>query len=331
MRIQHTPNFLLAALLWLAAALPAQAQFVPGARQADIHNPFSNRYVSMRPGGILGSTGYNSITAFVGNWGGWGGSWGGYGQFNYGYGIPYRNYGFSYGYGSPLWGGRTFSYSVAPLYVPGQTMYGPGALRDFINGGPVGGVVQQPPLGPLPPLAADVANPQPNLPVPSNAEAREKARTWMEFGDRHFGLQDYRDAYQRYKKAAEAAPDLVEPYLLQGQTMLAVGNYEMATRLFNRALTMHPQWAQATFDLKELYARHPAAKASHMEALAAAAEKDPNNGDLMLLVGVQLYYDGQAERSLPFFRKAKELSQVDFKIPEVVPRPQADARQPQAF
>ncbi len=323
------------AVVCLPASRPAFAQFVPGVRQAEIHNPYSRRYVDMRAGGIFRRGSYSSITAFIGG----GSPWGGYGRFSYGFGVPYRNqFEYSFNYGSPYWSGgwgnSSLSVNVAPLapvVVPGEQLFGPKPLRNMLGGAP--------PLGPLTPIEIELPD-QPMPPVASNAEAREKAQTWIGFGDRHFGLQDYRDAYQRYKKASEAAPDLVEPYLLQGQAMLAIGNYELATRAFKRALTMHPDWARATFDLNEIYARHPAAKTAHMESLAAAAERDPASGDLMLLVGVQLFYDGQAERSLPFFRRAKELSQEEIPLPEIVApgkvipenvQPQQDARLPQAF
>ncbi len=40
----------------------------------------------------------------------------------------------------------------------------------------------------------------------SNAESLARARQFITYGDEHFQAQEYSEAYQRYKKAAIAAP-----------------------------------------------------------------------------------------------------------------------------
>ena len=45
--------------------------------------------------------------------------------------------------------------------------------------------------------------------------------------------------------------------------------------------------------------------------MAAAAEKEPGNGDLLFLVGVYLHFDGHADRSGPFFQAAAKLAAGD--------------------
>jgi hypothetical protein len=41
--------------------------------------------------------------------------------------------------------------------------------------------------------------------------------------------------------------------------------------------------------------------------LARAVEQDPQSADLMLLLGLQLFLDGQADRATPVFRRCEQL------------------------
>jgi tetratricopeptide (TPR) repeat protein len=161
------------------------------------------------------------------------------------------------------------------------------------------------------PLGADIVLPEPAGRAPreprvSNAAARQRAARFMELGDRHFVRGDYLDAYERYKLAVQAAPDLVEAYLRRGQALVALGSYESAVQTFKYAFTLHPDWARSDYRLDRIYGNRRDAKLRHLNALAAAAEEQPSP-ELMLLIGAQLYYDGQADRSLKFFERAKEL------------------------
>ena len=79
-------------------------------------------------------------------------------------------------------------------------------------------------------------------------------------------------------------------------------------RAINRGLEIDPRWPESGFSLDELYKDNVAAKAAHLEALAAAAEKRPNDANFLFLIGVHLYFDGQAARAAPFFRAAAQLA-----------------------
>jgi tetratricopeptide (TPR) repeat protein len=140
----------------------------------------------------------------------------------------------------------------------------------------------------------------------ANAQSEERGRKWLTIGDRYFGQQRYRQAYLRYKDAFESAPNLGEAYLRQAQSMVAVGQYESASTALQRYLRLEDELADVHFDLGDLYAGQNAAQAAHLEALAVEAENDPGNADLRLLLGMQLHFDGQAERAAPFLRQAAE-------------------------
>lgn len=314
----------------VAAFLPALGlrgdDFVPGLRQAQVHNPASPRYVDFLPqharhkhaghvikgdahhghhgpGQVhLGISGTFLSVSGYGLLGGYG--WGALGYGGYGYGC---------GAYSPI--APYYGVGLYPPILHAEPFFGvPAALR----GPAVVPIVPRPPVmilldkdkggpnaaGQAKGAAAD--KPQRRL-APSGAEARERAWKFIDYGDKHFAQQSYRTAYERYSRAAASAPDMVEAYLRQGQSLVAVGNYELAARAYKRVIKTLPDWTEAQFRLADLYGENAFAKGAHLEALAAAAEKDPANGDLMLILAMQLYYDGQAERSTAFFQRAAEL------------------------
>lgn len=238
--------------------------------------------------------------------------------FGYGgYRWPYCGYPCGYAYGGygfyrPSWVYAGYAYRpivacpIAPLEIVGAPFLAPPIVEQEL------GLALFAPEDPFA-LRRDVAfaadepaRRRLREPRVSNAASRERSWRFMEFGDRHFARGDYLQAYERYKLAVEAAPDLVEGYLRRGQSLVALGRYDLAAGTFKYAFTLHPAWAQTDYRLDRIYADRRDAKLRHVNALAAAAEDKPSP-ELMLLIGAQLYYDGQAERSLKFFQRAKEL------------------------
>ncbi len=136
----------------------------------------------------------------------------------------------------------------------------------------------------------------------ANADARARAARFFEIGDRYFDQQNYRQAYVRYDQATTAAPDMVEAQLRKGQSLIALGNYEMAARAFKMAVRSD-NWTECRLRWDEIYGKNGAAKDAHVQALATAAHNDPNNADLMLLLGMELFFDDQIPRSAKFFER----------------------------
>ena len=145
----------------------------------------------------------------------------------------------------------------------------------------------------------------------SNDDNRAKARQYLVFGDEHFKAHRYNEAHARYRKAETFAPDLAEVFARQAWTMLAMRNHARAAFAFRRALALDPLFANSGFQLDELYAEHQVLKKDMLEDLAAAAVETRDNPDLLFLIGVTLYFDGQQNRSRPFFERARELSAGD--------------------
>ncbi|HEV3024997.1 MAG TPA: hypothetical protein VGX76_21130 [Pirellulales bacterium] len=143
----------------------------------------------------------------------------------------------------------------------------------------------------------------------SNAAAVARAKEFLKFGDEHFRAQEFSNAYQRYKKAASAAPDLADAYFRQGFSLLALGSYPSACKAFLRGLKLEPDWAASKFRLDELYGANRLAKTNQLDRLAEAAGDEPHNARLMFLLGIELFFDGQGQRARKFFVRAGDLGE----------------------
>jgi len=234
-----------------------------------------------------------------------GGGWG-RPDYGYGYGYGYDPYA-PYGYPAhPYYPPSYWVYPYPPpLYLPGEAIYGPEAVKRFM--GFYSGAA---------PASVDVivvAGPEQERPAGpgalrgTGADSVALGRKFIGFGDAQFIEQQYAQAYIRYKKAAEAAPQLAQAYFRQGWSLLASGRYELAAAAFKKGLDLDPEWPRSDFRLDELYGPNRLAKTAHIDALAAAAGDEPQNADLFFLVGVFLFFDGQPHRARPFFERLTQL------------------------
>jgi tetratricopeptide (TPR) repeat protein len=166
---------------------------------------------------------------------------------------------------------------------------------------------------------------------PTNSTAMTAGRKFIGYGDENFLNQRYTEAQQRYRKATLAAPALGDGYFRAGFALVALGHYDAAAQIFKRGLNVDPGWPQSRFRVNDLYGANQTAKAAHLESLAKAATEDPNNGDLLFLVGLELYFDGHKDRARTFFERADQLVhgnnahlkgfQVDANPPETAVKP----------
>ena len=227
----------------------------------------------------------------------------------------------SYWYGYPPWDSwcppyPPYWYYPPPMFVPAEALYGPQAVKRFLgvqdsNPAPRTTITWPGPamVAPLPGQAPlEPKKPPEAVPRAANAETRALARRFIGFGDQHFTNEKYGEAYQRYRKAAEVMPELAEAYFRQGFALIGAGRYDLAAKVIKRGLALDPGWPKSGFRLNELYGGNQGAKAAHLEALAAAAEKSPDNADLLFLLGVCLFFDGARDRAAPFFERAVQLA-----------------------
>lgn len=261
-------------------------------------------------------------------------------SFSFGYGVPHRSfhyssgypyhygpryygrygYGLGYGYTSPYGiyynpGANYLDYYLPPIYAPAELAYGPQAMQRFVGPpavDPFGGVP-----GGLPGRVAAAKiveerrlDDKPAVRV-SNIESRRRAGRFTELGDNLFRQQRYHEALQKYKSAAEAAPDVAETYFRQGHALTGTARYELAAAAFRRGLARGPEWATSAFRLESLYGDGRIAKQAHLENLASLVLANPGNADLVFVLAVFLHFDGDAERAARLFRRVADLSGHD--------------------
>jgi hypothetical protein len=178
------------------------------------------------------------------------------------------------------------------------------------------------------PAAVDPPAPRPAPSDLPKAKVRATSAAWkaragkfIGYGDTNFGKQSYLAAVERYKTAAQMAPDVAEPYLRQGFAFVAMGNYPSAARAFRRGLAIRSDWTDTPFRLDEIY-DDQIAKTAHLETLAKAVETNPLDADLLMLLGLQIFFDGQPQRAEVFFARAAQLGgNEDGLLDSFLPRP----------
>ena len=230
--------------------------------------------------------------------------------------LSYGTYnpGLSYGYWGPT--GVYFDsasnyaeYYLPPIYAPAELAYGPRAVERFLGvrsdaAGPIPPAIIVPESKPAPAEAGVLASKLRK----SNAASRERAGRFVTFGDALFLKQRFHEAVQRYKSAIEAAPDLSEAYYRQGFGLVAVSQYRLAARALRIAVELDPTLAGKEIQLDVLYGDNRLAKSAHLEQLVAEALERTGDGDMLFLVGMFLYCDGEPERAQKFLRKAADLA-----------------------
>jgi tetratricopeptide (TPR) repeat protein len=201
-------------------------------------------------------------------------------------------------------------------YEPAEIAYGPQAVKQFV------GLDRNFALAPLrePPArlpllglaerrATPVAGAKPIVRA-TNPEFRRKAEKYLADGDTLFRAQNFHSALQRYKLAANAAPDLVEAHWRHGHALVATGNYDLAASAFKRAIALTDDTTRGGFQLRDLYGTAVLTKNGHLEALAGHALARSESSDPYFLLGVFLTYDGQRERAEKFFDRAADLAGI---------------------
>jgi Tfp pilus assembly protein PilF len=256
-----------------------------------------------------------------------------YGYRPWVYPAPYYYpYPYFYPYSIAVPGQVLGPYVLPPVVIPAETMYGPQPLARFLGAQdqPGVGVVANPPqVNARPIRRTDPVDPpqRQRKPRTTNAAAKVRAGKFMQFGDAQFAKQKFHTALERYREATLAAPDLAETYFRQGFASFATGQYKSAAKAFERGLEIQPNWSSADLDLAKIYGdANQLALTSHREALAQAIEANSQDGDQLMVMGIVLFFDGEAERSLPFFQKAAQLGANEERLLDgfLTPRPEAN-------
>jgi tetratricopeptide (TPR) repeat protein len=194
---------------------------------------------------------------------------------------------------------------LPPLYLPAEQLYGPEQVKRLMGADQMGLAPQTNVIVVPRGQDRDDAD-QPRR--ATNAKSMALGWRFIASGDAHFQTQEYAEAYRDYKKAAQAAPGLAEAYWRQAFALVGLANYDLAAKAMKKGMSINPNWADSGFRSDELYGANKMAKTAHLDGLAKAALDQPNNADLLMLVGVELYFDGQVDRAAPFFERATKLA-----------------------
>ncbi len=153
------------------------------------------------------------------------------------------------------------------------------------------------------------AAPAPPPPAPPKPAPIPEGQRLVEQGVAAFKTGEYGIALLRFRQAADANPPGPRAPFLQAQASIAVGKYKDAAQLIQKGLDRQPNWPVTAFRPKaELYDNKDDAWKEHRTALENAQKLDPNNADLLFLLGYLAWYSGEDESAVGFFRRSGALA-----------------------
>ena len=152
------------------------------------------------------------------------------------------------------------------------------------------------------PIAATTA-----IPIPSTPEQQIKSLDYQSQGDAAFAKQDYRRAYERYRKATQVARDDGTAYMKTGYALVAMGKFSQALDYFKRAFAIEPKLAATGPPPAEMYGDQQIAWNADLGRITDWVSEDIRDSDRVLLLGMLLYLNGDP-RGEELLTKAWQLS-----------------------
>ncbi len=226
----------------------------------------------------------------------------------------------SYGQGYPSWGYAdygNYGYTDYGVYSPYAPYY-PAVVESFpvfVEPAPIDNNVlnrdQQiedlqrlKNLIPLPKaqnLAVDVKK--------SNGPARQRSLHQQGLGDFNMQQRKFNKAYEHYKRAVAAAPDLPANYFRMAWALAAAGYHSSAVREIKRGLRLDPYWPLTGESLDERFGLdNEIAKNNVLLTTAQWVREDIRDPDRLFLMGALLHFNNDIDRALKFFETAGQLA-----------------------
>lgn len=229
----------------------------------------------------------------------------------YPYGYPSRYSGLA-PYGAYYRPSDQYLEYYLPPTEPAELHYGPQAVKQFL-GLPRNFANEPQRNSVLDAIAAPLTTTQSPLRItsaekkfdPPSVQAMERADHFIQSGDGLFQQQRYQEALGRYKDAVAAAPTYADAHLRKGLAYLATNRPDEAVAAIKLAVQQNPDVTDAALSLDGLLGNNPAAKSSLLETNARRAVADPQNADLLFVVGVLVYFDGEKEEAARLFNAAQ--------------------------
>jgi tetratricopeptide (TPR) repeat protein len=94
-------------------------------------------------------------------------------------------------------------------------------------------------------------------------------------------------------------------HFLLAQARFALGKYQEAVAAIEAGMRLRSDWPLAPFHPRELYAANPAGFSEHLQRLAQALARYPEDPFLLFLYAHQLWFDGRRDEARPFFHRAR--------------------------
>jgi Tfp pilus assembly protein PilF len=138
-------------------------------------------------------------------------------------------------------------------------------------------------------------------------EQERGVQLMIDLGDRLFRSGSYRQAANQYRSAVLTVPRHAGAHLRHAYSLVALGQYDEAAGSLRQSLRLQPQLVSSDFRSHSLYGDRSSATA-HIEALAGAALREPQNADLLLLIGTWLHFEGDQTRAKRFLDRSSQLS-----------------------
>jgi hypothetical protein len=156
-----------------------------------------------------------------------------------------------------------------------------------------------------PPKVVRPDAPKDPIPAPERkVDPKEEAVRLVRLGRDAYAQQGYGRAVQRFRQATETDPANTEAQFLLGEALFAIGKYREAADTIQRGLVLDPNWPNQIFRPLELYGANVADYSDHLFMLETILKAQPNDADLLFLMGYQRWFDGRKDEARTLFLQA---------------------------
>ncbi|MBI2804060.1 MAG: tetratricopeptide repeat protein [Planctomycetes bacterium] len=152
-------------------------------------------------------------------------------------------------------------------------------------------------------LAANQVKPPAAL--PPKVDRRSEGEQLIDEGIASFRKREFGLALLRFRQAGEADPPGPRAGFYQAQANLAIGKYAQAADLLKDALRKNPDWPASNFRPKKDLYGDPADLMNLRKRLEQAQAADPNDADLLFLLGYLSWFDGQRDEAVALFNRSR--------------------------
>ncbi|MFO0951676.1 MAG: tetratricopeptide repeat protein [Isosphaeraceae bacterium] len=164
---------------------------------------------------------------------------------------------------------------------------------------PVATRAGSPLAGPMPPPAPAVRANAPDAEAARAADL-QKGRKLATIGDRLFRAGNVKRAEERYQQAARSAPNEAAPLLRLAQVAVVRGMYSEAASRLRQSVDAEPGWVTRAPNILSIYGE-PRDFERQISRLESHILVEPNDRDAWLVLGAQLYLNGQTRRAGDIF------------------------------